>query len=114
MAPKRKTQTIARTPSEERTIPSDFEGSERPDPMREVEALREELQQLRNQLQQRAHNPPAQESIRLNIGRKPEPFRVTKAECRFTRGFERLNGGGLRLLAIKLADARHYGLLYLL
>src|SRR5205814_7543236 len=77
---KRKIQTIARTPSEEHTIFSDFEGSERPDPMREVEALREELQQLRNQLQQRAHNPPAQESIRLNIGRKPEPFRGTKAE----------------------------------
>ena len=26
---------------------------------------------------------------------------------------ERLDEGGLRLLAIKLADARHYGLLYL-
>src|SRR5437773_2413990 len=102
----RKRIPIQRTPSEDRQC-------ERPDPMREVEMLHEELQQLRAQLQEQPQNSSAQESIRLNIGRKPEPFRVTKAECRFTRGFERLNGGGLRLLAIKLADARHYGLLYL-
>ena len=48
--------------------------------MREVEMLREELQQLRAQLQEQPQNPPAQESIRSNIGRKPEPFRGTKAE----------------------------------
>ena len=74
MAPRgRKRIPIQRTPREDGQ-------SERPDPMREVEMLREELQQLRTQLQEQPQNPPAQESIRSNIGRKPEPFRGTKAE----------------------------------
>src|SRR5438552_16829295 len=67
--------------------------------MREVEILREELQQLRIQLQQQPQNPPAQESIRSYIGRKPKPFRGTKAEkdsFRIKHWLDRMNPiGGL-------------------